>query len=232
MRLQPGPQKPCAPNSSTKTRPEITGRDRERQIDQRDQEGLAAESNLAIAQAAATPNTRLSGTEIAATSSVSRIAASASGSAQRSEIGADAFSKGLDVNTTTSGSTTKTVRKHGKRDDDEADEPWSVRRSWRSHGAHGRWLACDGEIARSALTRRPSAWRRRPSSFASTSSVLNARECGLHPALQAIDDKEDQERSQQHDDGDRRRIGIVEMSQPGSRSGAARSPTRSAGCRR
>ena len=25
MRLQPGPKKPCAPNSNTKTRPEITG---------------------------------------------------------------------------------------------------------------------------------------------------------------------------------------------------------------
>jgi hypothetical protein len=34
--------------------------DRERQVDQRDQEGLAVNSNLAIAQAAITPNTRLS----------------------------------------------------------------------------------------------------------------------------------------------------------------------------
>ena len=39
---------------------------------------LPLNSNLAIAQAAATPKTRLAGTEIAATSSVSRIAASAS----------------------------------------------------------------------------------------------------------------------------------------------------------
>ncbi|MGY4423093.1 hypothetical protein ACVWY2_005542 [Bradyrhizobium sp. JR6.1] len=38
-------------------------------------------SNFEIAQAATTPNTRLSVTEIAATSSVSLIAASASGSA-------------------------------------------------------------------------------------------------------------------------------------------------------
>jgi hypothetical protein len=37
-------------------------------------------SNLAIAQAAHRPKTRLAGTAIAATSSVSRIAASASGS--------------------------------------------------------------------------------------------------------------------------------------------------------
>ena len=42
---------------------------------------LPRKSNLAIAQAAITPNTRLRVTEIAATSSVSRIADSASGSA-------------------------------------------------------------------------------------------------------------------------------------------------------
>jgi hypothetical protein len=51
---------------------------------------------LAIAQAAATPKTRLSGTAIAATSSVSRMAASASGSAIGREIGADAPAKRLD----------------------------------------------------------------------------------------------------------------------------------------
>ena len=41
---------------------------------------LPRNSNLAIAHAAATPNTRLSGTAIAAVSSVSRTAAQASGS--------------------------------------------------------------------------------------------------------------------------------------------------------
>jgi hypothetical protein len=41
---------------------------------------LPGKSNFAIAQAAITPNTRLRVTEIAATSSVSLIAASASGS--------------------------------------------------------------------------------------------------------------------------------------------------------
>ena len=42
---------------------------------------LPRKSNLAIAQAAATPKTRFSGTAIAAASSVSRIAERASGSA-------------------------------------------------------------------------------------------------------------------------------------------------------
>ena len=41
---------------------------------------LPGKLNLAMAHAAATPNTRLSGTAIAAVSSVRRIAASASGS--------------------------------------------------------------------------------------------------------------------------------------------------------
>ena len=41
---------------------------------------LPGKSNLVMAQAAAMPNTRLSGTAIAAVSSVSRIADSASGS--------------------------------------------------------------------------------------------------------------------------------------------------------
>ena len=53
-------------------------------------------SNLAIAQAAARPKTRLSGTAIAATSSVSRIAASASGSPKRREIGAEPVAERLD----------------------------------------------------------------------------------------------------------------------------------------
>ena len=43
---------------------------------------LPGNSYLAIAQAAATPKTRLSGTAMAATSSVSRIAESVSGSAR------------------------------------------------------------------------------------------------------------------------------------------------------
>lgn len=46
---------------------------------------LPPNSNLAIAQAATRPNTRLSPTEIAATISVSLIAASASGSASASK---------------------------------------------------------------------------------------------------------------------------------------------------
>jgi hypothetical protein len=75
-----GPQKPCAPNSSTKTRPEITGLTENGRSISVIKKVLPAKSNFAIAQAAIRPNTRLRVTEIEATSSVSRIAASASGS--------------------------------------------------------------------------------------------------------------------------------------------------------
>ena len=71
-------------------------RDRERQVDQRGQEGLAPNSNLAIAQAAATPKTRLSGTAMAATSSVSRMAASVSRLVQGEQELASTLAERLD----------------------------------------------------------------------------------------------------------------------------------------
>ena len=76
-----GPKKPCAPNSSTNTRPEITGLTENGRSISVISTVLPGKSNFAIAQAATTPNTRLRLTEIAATSSVSLIADSASGSA-------------------------------------------------------------------------------------------------------------------------------------------------------
>ena len=71
---------------------------------------LPRKSNFAIAQAAITPNTRLRLTEIAATSKVSLIAESASGSASAARYAPMPLEKAC-ANTTTSGSTTKTVRK-------------------------------------------------------------------------------------------------------------------------
>ena len=56
---------------------------------------LPGNSNLAIAQAAMTPNTRLSPTEIAATMSVSSIAATASGLLMAAEIGCEPLREGL-----------------------------------------------------------------------------------------------------------------------------------------
>src|SRR6185503_1501261 len=73
-----------------------------------------------------------------------------------------------DANTTTSGSTTKTVRK---------------------------------VMASAMMMKRTGAGSVRGNA-------------GLRPALQAIDDKDDQERSQQHDDRDRRCIRITKFRKP------------------
>ena len=75
-----GPKKPWAPKRSTKIRPETTGdtaKGRSMAVTSSD---FPRKSNFAIAHAAATPKAAFSGTEIAATRSVSRIAARAIGS--------------------------------------------------------------------------------------------------------------------------------------------------------
>ena len=75
-----GPNQPCAPNSNTKTRPDTTGLTANGRSISVISRLLPLNSNLAMAQAAATPNTRLAGTEITATISVNSIADHASGS--------------------------------------------------------------------------------------------------------------------------------------------------------
>src|SRR4051794_40251884 len=104
------PKNPCAPNSSTKTRPDITGLTENGRSISEISMVLPGNSNFVIAHAAITPNTRLRLTEIAATPSVRRIADSASGS-----VSADKYAttprENACANTTTSGSTTKTERK-------------------------------------------------------------------------------------------------------------------------
>ena len=75
-----GPTRPCAPNSRTKTIPEMTGdtlNGRSMSVTRR---FLPRNSKRAIAQEAARPNRTLSGTATPVTISVSRIAASAIGS--------------------------------------------------------------------------------------------------------------------------------------------------------
>ncbi len=75
-----GPSSPCAPKSSTKISPDTTGETAKGRSIAVISSDLPRNSKFAIAQAAAMPKTALTGTEIAATSSVSRIAASAIGS--------------------------------------------------------------------------------------------------------------------------------------------------------
>ncbi len=75
-----GPNHPCNPNSKMNTMPEMTGDTENGRSINVISRLLPWNSNLVIAQAAATPKTRLSGTAIAAVSKVNSIAASASGS--------------------------------------------------------------------------------------------------------------------------------------------------------
>ena len=56
-----GPNQPCSAEQQHVDQAGDHGRDRERQIDQRDQQLLPRNSNLAIAHAAAMPNSTLSG---------------------------------------------------------------------------------------------------------------------------------------------------------------------------
>src|SRR3954465_14374580 len=105
-----GPKNPWAPNSSTNTRPEITGLTENGRSTSEISNVLPRNSNLVIAHAAIKPNTRLRVTEIAATVSVSRIAESASGSVSAEKYAPTPFENAC-ANTTTSGSTTKTLRK-------------------------------------------------------------------------------------------------------------------------
>src|SRR5258706_11878345 len=71
---------------------------------------LPRKSNLAIAQAAAMPNTRFDGTEIAAVSSVSLMDDSASGSVNEAK-NSPSPRRNASVNTAASGSTRKHARK-------------------------------------------------------------------------------------------------------------------------
>src|SRR4051794_1563365 len=103
------PKNPCAPNSSTKTRPEITGLTENGRSISEIRMVLPENSNLVIAHAAITPNTRLRLTEIAATASVKRIADSASELVSVEKYAATPLEKAC-ANTTTSGSTTNKAR--------------------------------------------------------------------------------------------------------------------------
>ena len=75
-----GPNQPCAPKSSTKIIPEITGDTANGRSMSVIRTCFPGNSNFEMHHAAATPNTRLIGTAIDAISSVSLAALRASGS--------------------------------------------------------------------------------------------------------------------------------------------------------
>ena len=89
--------------------PEITGETAKGRSMRVSSVPLPGNSNFAIAQLAARPKTRFSGTATAAVSSVSRIAAHASGSRKAATYAAKPFSSAW-AKTATSGSTRNTAR--------------------------------------------------------------------------------------------------------------------------
>ncbi len=78
--MNQGPNTPWRPNNSTNTSPATTGDTANGRSMSVMSSVLPRNSNLAMAQAAARPKTRFSATEMTATSSVRRMADSASGS--------------------------------------------------------------------------------------------------------------------------------------------------------
>src|SRR3954470_11127485 len=103
------PKNPCAPNSSTKTSPDITGLTENGRSISEISMVLPGNSNLVIAQAAITPKIKLRLTETAATASVRRIADIASESVSAEKYVATPLENAC-AKTTTSGSTTNSVR--------------------------------------------------------------------------------------------------------------------------
>ena len=83
---------------------------------------MPANSNLAIAQEAASPNTRLAGTAMAATSSVSLMAADSIGLGDRGEIGAEPRAQRLDEHRGERQEQEHDEEHDGDADQDTADE--------------------------------------------------------------------------------------------------------------
>src|SRR5690606_14946387 len=86
-----GPSQPWEPNSSTNTRPATTGDTENGRSIRVIRNCLPRNWNLAMAQAAATPNTRFSGNDTAATHSVSLMALQASGSTMAARYSSQPF---------------------------------------------------------------------------------------------------------------------------------------------
>ena len=122
------------------------------------------------------------------------------------------------ANTTTSGSTTNTVRK-------VTASAMMTKRDWPRLGAQVfRRRRRSRRRTRFPRSKRGAAeaCRCRPTPVAAVTKPdgvdIIGPQCagisGLRPTLQAIDREDDQERRHQHDDGNRRRIGVAELGKP------------------
>src|SRR5450631_170311 len=192
---------------------------------------LPANSNLAMAQAAIRPNTRLIETDIAATTRVSRIADSASGSDSAPKYAPIPLEK-ASANTRTSGNTTNTPRKVRAMAMTAMRTPrGSVRKLSRAapleestaleEGSNEGLGSIDGPDPRTGIA---DAIRPLPSGAVNRvrcsdvsrlikQSLLRGY-AALRPALQPVDHKDNQERHDQHDHRDRGGVGIAELGEP------------------
>ena len=111
------PNKPCAPNKRTKTRPDTTGETENGRSIKVTSAPLPRKRNFDTHQAAESPKAALIGTTIAATINVSAIAARASGSAERAQVTAETFARGFD-----SDHDQRSKHKQAKEPDGEGDQ--------------------------------------------------------------------------------------------------------------
>ena len=182
-----GPNKPWAPNSSTKTRPEITGLTENGRSINVIRKVLPRKSNFVIAQAAITPNTRLSvdGNRRHQQRQPDRRQRLRLG--QRGKIGADAFGERLREHHDQRQHDEYREEGDRQRDDDKTDRPGLGAQISRRHDRRAR-RAClpgkrrgDSEISRRRVG--PQLGRRgHKTRLRRHRSALNAREFGFAPS--------------------------------------------------
>ena len=175
---------------------------------------LPTNSNLAIAQAAHTPNTRFRGTAIPAASNVNRIAASASGFAEAGQVGAHALGKSLEEKPPPAAGT-ETIPGTGSDANQRSSAPGRipVAAAATPPSTEGACrIQCSGAAIRS--TNPPEC-----NPGVRLSSGINVRGRSLRgvptPFLQQVDRQQQGEREHQHDHGNRGRAGVVELVQLG-----------------
>src|SRR5450432_2730790 len=107
--LSHGPNQPWAPNKSTKMSPEMTGETLNGRSTKVINTLLPQKSYLETSQAAAMPNTTLSGTEMPAVTKVKRMASSVSSWASAAKYGPTPF-ENAETNTVAIGATKNTAK--------------------------------------------------------------------------------------------------------------------------
>src|ERR1022692_3547933 len=181
-----GPNHPCAPNISTKTSPEITGDTAKGRSISVIRTFLPRNWNLAMAQDATSPNSRLQGTEIPAVISVSMIAERAAGSVKLAKYACTPLRK----------ASRKTVSSGRKRNRPRNSSVIAISTA-RSQGGSRRARDAPATAWAAAAIRGPLS------------------QAAAEPPLQEVDREQPYERSHQHDDGDGGSARVVVLLQLG-----------------